>query len=1180
MIAPTIVIGLGGIGSDICCRVSRMVKDDSQRRRIRFVCIDTDINDLSRRREEDTRIITIQTSAPYTVGDYLETNAKARDEWFPNHNILMHKTPTEGAGQVRAISRLAFEEAVKEGRMAALNKAVEELYYLDGAAQQQAIRVLVVSTLAGGTGSGIVLPVALYVRNFLETRFRKSASVMRGFFLLPEIMFGNKSPEECGSLCCNAYASMRELDAFMRRGDGALPLPRYRNLKLELPDASSGNYVDYSVSPFNFCFLYDKRNTDDLQLKSFDDYKEHAANTIYTQTISGISSRSNSNEDNTIKPLVKSNGRNRFCGAGSSLLKYPRDSVLRYIAGKWCVQVMGEEWLSIDRKYDEYLRNQKILRRKNPNLKDDSLADFYIECINRGPEGSFEEQMRSMCQITTEDDLGNVTSISKLDQYTNALDSYIREEIRRDTDLEELGDSYIAQYSKLNNAISGNKDGDESIRRKEFADELRTLASFGTAYANMCKALGNRFGRTLAAQLFGDDKDHTGGNSPWRIETYMKDEDRKFIHPSAARYFIYSLIRVFNEGLRASSDNLASLLRLVDVFDDPGTPAIEGSDEAIDSRQRSINSLLGKKSRDEIMGKLQKQHENAFNYAVELTKKGIYEAGVNYLESMADAFEKFYTNFESYLRGTYAQVAEIERKYVNGEGKATRYVCSSRKCLVGMLEEMPCSGGNVSVNGELSASIFNEMRQYAMMVKKPNASMYFSDLYESRILGFWEDLVLDNHAAKINMDVLTALEAEADYERDEAMTAEQKRLYVAQVLQQAERLAAPFIEEPMGEIRHPFTICAYNSKVTGAPDSSRRSFVSRYLNDMMGGQVDDNVSEYELMIYKAIYNLSAGDLKRFNAPKDENSNGGVYYNSYIETIKQLGPDTSDNGVLTPHIDRRWHLTKYMPDLDDRNQNILEDDIYAALLWGMVTGKIRQQVVKSSTGDEDEFRYAPKSRNAKAFVVSNGTSCDKLYEVLDALQINPPIVNEILTDMHVIVQKEKDGKTALSETKLMRSLHWTDRSVVFFDEADPAEEDEDTMFVIKEFARERKATIFDLLYWIKESTPANQLDDDEMSTILVSFLKAFEDYVGQFVQESTKYDRCYVLLLDQFSQFVDNIKSCGGPDVSRRLNSSVMELISNIMIERSEGLYNQPDRKVQLFDALLDRARGEALASKA
>ena len=105
MIAPTIVIGLGGIGSDICCRVSRLVKDKEQRRRIRFVCIDTDVNDLTQRQEEDPRLITIQTSAPYTVANYLKTNTRADEKWFPKHNILAGKTPTEGAGQVSPLTK-------------------------------------------------------------------------------------------------------------------------------------------------------------------------------------------------------------------------------------------------------------------------------------------------------------------------------------------------------------------------------------------------------------------------------------------------------------------------------------------------------------------------------------------------------------------------------------------------------------------------------------------------------------------------------------------------------------------------------------------------------------------------------------------------------------------------------------------------------------------------------------------------------------------------------------------------------------------------------------------------------------------------------------------------------------------------------------------------------------------
>ena len=45
MIAPTLLVGLGGTGSMIVCRVSQMVSEE-QRKRIGFAVFDTDINEL------------------------------------------------------------------------------------------------------------------------------------------------------------------------------------------------------------------------------------------------------------------------------------------------------------------------------------------------------------------------------------------------------------------------------------------------------------------------------------------------------------------------------------------------------------------------------------------------------------------------------------------------------------------------------------------------------------------------------------------------------------------------------------------------------------------------------------------------------------------------------------------------------------------------------------------------------------------------------------------------------------------------------------------------------------------------------------------------------------------------------------------------------------------------------
>lgn len=98
MIAPTLLVGLGGTGSKIVSRVSKMVTEE-QRKHIGFAVFDTDINELREIREANPYIKTIQTSTKLTVGEYLNIDTHARDTWFPVNGILNSKSLTEGAGR-------------------------------------------------------------------------------------------------------------------------------------------------------------------------------------------------------------------------------------------------------------------------------------------------------------------------------------------------------------------------------------------------------------------------------------------------------------------------------------------------------------------------------------------------------------------------------------------------------------------------------------------------------------------------------------------------------------------------------------------------------------------------------------------------------------------------------------------------------------------------------------------------------------------------------------------------------------------------------------------------------------------------------------------------------------------------------------------------------------------------
>ena len=121
----TLFVGVGGIGSDIVVRVAERCRG-SESDNIKFVAMDTNANDLKCVKNSKANIVPIQTSSTQSVLDYLRKDDDARNNWFPNNTTLYSKTVSEGAGQVRAISRLALDATIKTGEIQKLYKAIDE----------------------------------------------------------------------------------------------------------------------------------------------------------------------------------------------------------------------------------------------------------------------------------------------------------------------------------------------------------------------------------------------------------------------------------------------------------------------------------------------------------------------------------------------------------------------------------------------------------------------------------------------------------------------------------------------------------------------------------------------------------------------------------------------------------------------------------------------------------------------------------------------------------------------------------------------------------------------------------------------------------------------------------------------------------------------------------------------
>ena len=1107
MIAPTLLVGLGGTGSKIVMRVSSLANDE-QRANLGFAVFDTDINELREIKEENPFIKTIQTSTKLSVGEYLNIDTHARDTWFPVNAILNSKTLTEGAGQVRAISRLALDTAIRAGKMEPLHEAVQDLYKLEEGKAEQALRIIIVSSLAGGTGSGLILPVALYLRNYLATRFRQSANITRGFFILPEV-FDEVIPgqAERNNLRSNAYATLRELDAFLMKGDATLPHKFADSVKMEFPRVSSTGFDEFNIRPYDFCFLFDAQNSEGRKLNSFNQYLDHAANCIYAQSIGPMNKRSNSSEDNTIRRLCAERGRNRYAGAGSSMLVYPFDDVKEYIALNWAKECVSKQWLVFDNSYKMLLKQNAARRNKGISVVDVNPATNYITTVetmsnNKDP---FARAIVNACSIFDEDGLTVVSE--KWTDYIGALMSKISaDQSSGQSDLDAQREQVATKIS----AIEGGKESWES-----FQEAYREIER----YKAMIFKRKDETAHTIAYTMFQiSDDSMTPENLPHQLETYLSDTEGKFIHPNAVRYFLYKTRELLAAQKRVIDNKNRNAIELFDGFakahfDDPNTDEIETVENISERKLSLLTRLIG-------IGKLSGEQQDlksayinyvttADEYRVNSVMALVLQEGIDYVDAVSSAFQNFYLSFESKVQTIEKRISNIAKKYENTKGTTARYVCVTRKCLDEMMNQLPYIGGSISIDSELAKDIYNKVRMYSTLSTKPGNSSYFSDIFEEGILGYFKDSLMEMYSEIVDMDIISALEAEARYDSGKY---DDDGIYqfVSNTINTTRALSCPFIEKPLGEEKEPIYACAFNSSINPHDGSRRSNIIDKDLRNA-GGVVDDDITKNMILFYQSFYGLRANDLSKFAPPENtitSKRDGGEYFKAYYELVHLIHPETHKSKAITPHIDRWWHIVTKMPDLDETNQTAQEQRIYGAFFWAVVSGYIDLFDIGA---EQKMYRLKVDDLNmdddADVLIVSNGTPCDLFYEVLDALAIYPELVDKIMERIEYLTSDDINAgiSNPLEEGVLAEFLN---------------------SFRVKEYPLDKEnrvRSIFDIPVLMKRSVTSETYYEENVLHILKALIYEIKQYLKRFCSVKDMPEIMGDLLRKQFNMYISDLE---------------------------------------------------------
>ncbi|MBP8949629.1 MAG: hypothetical protein KBG73_12375 [Candidatus Promineofilum sp.] len=141
-------------------------------------------------------------------------------QWFPARAYLGKLPPAafvtkEGSGQIRQMGRISlFRDVSATAKSEILSRLRDAIQNMQGdVSRDRQLEIIIVSSLAGGTGAGMLIDMALLVRAQAQALVQKNY-VLRGFFLLPRAFTAGGLGEDRDMLA-RSFAAWRELDRFM-----------------------------------------------------------------------------------------------------------------------------------------------------------------------------------------------------------------------------------------------------------------------------------------------------------------------------------------------------------------------------------------------------------------------------------------------------------------------------------------------------------------------------------------------------------------------------------------------------------------------------------------------------------------------------------------------------------------------------------------------------------------------------------------------------------------------------------------------------------------------------------------------------------------------------------------------------------------------------------------------------
>ncbi len=1078
---PSLIIGIGGIGCRIAATVSDLLSEED-REYVGIIGMDTNANDLNKMKTH--RMITIQTSDERRVGDFLRLHPEYT-KWFPVNRFTVDRGMLNGAGQIRTISRLAALACEQTGGFIPIQEEIKRIRKLDGKTNKSNMTVMIVGSITGGTGAGLFLQLPYYIRKVTKS-FGLDSLIIRGMFVGPEIT-ANVQPSKINrdAVRVNAYTCLKELNAFYmmqnqpedeennleldyyekidtaaKKGDAAQIKREYIDTELDDlfadPDAMDADVINSDspilaspgVSiPYDYLYLIEESvASGSIGLADLSSIESQIGHMAFTLMFTPVKDNALSVEDNMVLQDMETGGMGRYSGAGLCRLVFPHQLAKEYVSLCTVRDLVKDEWMLIDRKYESLVIDARIRQRTDGTVEIPKLGSSYVDLFKKEVNGDGKlGKLYKEAYLEIMDETSGLTVISRAQQYMAKITQYI---------------SDFQNTDELSQAKAQCEVNEEKM--KNFSDaisEVSRVTDALTAYTKYAKMQIKKSGE-IANEIFP---------TAWKTMTSRMDQEiciynlLASVHPITARFFCYSLIQLLENEIRSCESITSALdLNAMDSED------YDDDDNDTQSATVAIRNLenkhrIGDEGR-KLMRIRKKFRENCETqagiidqYRLENTKLAVFSSILDRLEILAEDYRVFFDSIGEMIKENNERIERLEK--VEMELGQIGVYCSKEAfhCMASEYKSLNADILPQSTQAKLFEQVFRvfadeydsrsvELTERQKVARNSKNREILANAFHVAVVDTISTAVVKNGADIVDLNIRKAIIKEFELGgMNEDNCADYERLckqYIKNKIAEAMRSAAPLlaVDRSTMETNTETIYMAINpiNAVTreGKPNAgaTREQYIpeaSEATDNLLPTVImDEEFSPYEIICYKARHKFKIETLLRY---RDGTENARAYesrLNNLGKNVENIADQNAGIVVVNPHLNRYWHEEGFIPPMSETMRQRSHKDTLRAFVYAMgmdcfvvdVDESRMDRTAASAAQELDNMFASPaaatetakaskawfyKTSRGKVLVRKCGQRIGVSYsELFDSLRFNRRIKANILSTAVVMMNRKK------------------------------------------------------------------------------------------------------------------------------------------------------------------------------